>query len=195
MQLVANETDNESDAAMPLMPNGTHRGEGAVENGAQDKGDDMTDSELEAIVDTMLDNVQLNTPAELWTSEDSKVTVDLPLVARLVGCQSNPDRVAANTVLTYIEMKQLEQGWCNGHHGEDPATIPHIRAATAQNGEAAGTQMANLRDPEGMDERNAAPETEAAAVSRTLAPRSSRCSGVSHDTIHNARMGYAPPIL
>ena len=47
MQLVANGTDTESDAAMPLMPNGTHRGEGAVENGAQDKGDDMTDSELE----------------------------------------------------------------------------------------------------------------------------------------------------
>jgi hypothetical protein len=98
MQLAANGTDTESDAAMPLMPNGTHRGEGAVENGAQDQGDDMTDSELEAMVDTMLDNVQLNTPAELWTSKDSKVTEDLPLVARLVGCQSNPDRVAANTV-------------------------------------------------------------------------------------------------
>ncbi len=64
-------------SAMPLATNGGPRMEGAVENGAQDKGDDMTDSELEAIEDTMLNNVQLHTPAELWTSKDSKVTVHL----------------------------------------------------------------------------------------------------------------------
>ena len=51
----------------------------------------MTDSELEAIVDTMLNNVQLHTPAELWTSKDSKVTVHLRCEPRY----SRDDRAVA----------------------------------------------------------------------------------------------------
>ena len=61
-----------------------------------------------------------------------------------------------------------------------------VRAATAQSGEADDAQRTNLRDPERIDERNAAaaaPGTEAAAVSSKLAPRSSRCKGVSHGTM------------
>ncbi len=38
------------------------------------------------MVNTTLDYVHLHTPDELWTWTDNKVTVDLPLVARLVGC-------------------------------------------------------------------------------------------------------------
>ncbi len=110
--LLTNGTDSTSDAAMSLATNGEPRMETAVENGAQDPsqqhpteqlrdnmGDEMTDSAFESMVTTTLENVHLHTPVELWTSTDGTVTVDLPLVARLVGCGSNPDQVSASTVL------------------------------------------------------------------------------------------------
>jgi hypothetical protein len=125
-------TGTENDAAKPLVTNGEPRMENAVESGAQGKGVEMTDSALESesIVDTMLENVQLHTPAELWTSMDNKVKVDLPLVASLVGCRSNPDQLAASTVLAYIEKKQ---SWNLGNIGmiwqRLPESVPLMHKA------------------------------------------------------------------
>jgi len=109
--LLTNGTDSASDAAMSPATNEGPRTpdppqQHPTEQLCDNTGDEMTDGAFESLVDGTLATVHFHTPAELWTSANKAVTVDLPLVAKLVGCGSNPNQVSASTVLDAIRKKK-----------------------------------------------------------------------------------------
>ena len=52
-----------------------------------------------------LANVQECTPPAYWTSGNHTITVDLPLVSKMVGCLYNPNTISASTILADIRRK------------------------------------------------------------------------------------------
>ena len=92
-----------NDGASLLM---TKRKDTVSENATSIGTSEMSDSSIESRDNETLANVHLYTPTELWTSADKTVTVDLPLVAQLVGYMRNPDQISASTVLAYFTRKK-----------------------------------------------------------------------------------------